>query len=75
MSESNQRMHSNVTADCHHCGHHLAATVNLQKDPVQGGLNVVDVQPPQGGSYIHGPYFANKVEGVDEGGTPTGRPT
>lgn len=74
VSEGNQQFRTNFDANCTECGHHLEAAVNLQQDATEGGINVVDFQPPEGGTYNHDPYFANKIEGVDEEGTPTGSP-
>lgn len=73
VSEGNKRFHTNWEDNCTQCGHPLRASVDLQEDPTEGGLNVVDFEPPEGGTYNHDPYMANKIEGVDEEGTPTGR--
>lgn len=74
VSEGSERFRTNFEANCNSCGNHLEAAVNLQKDRTRGGMNVVDFQPPQGGRYNHDPYFANKIDAVDEEGTPTGSP-
>jgi len=72
VSEGNKQFQSDFDTNCTSCGHHLKATVTLQEDTARGGLNVVDFQPPEGGTYNHDPYFANKIDEVDEEGTPTG---
>lgn len=74
VSEGNQQFHSNFDANCTECGSPLAARVDLQQDPAGGGINVVSFEPPEGGTYNHDPYFANKIEGVEDEGTPTGAP-
>jgi ribosomal protein S27E len=73
--EGDERFRSHFDANCTTCGNHLEATVNLQEDSTGGGMNVVDFQPPEGGTYNHDPYFANKIDEVDEEGTPTGPPS
>lgn len=74
VSEGNEQFASNFRSNCTECGNDLEARVNLEQDPAQGGLNVLDFQPPRGGTYNHDPYFANKIDEVDEEGTPTGSP-
>lgn len=74
VAEGNKQLRSNFDANCTECGNRLAATVELQQDTSAGGLNVVGFEPPEGGTYNHDPYFANKIEGVEEEGTPTGPP-
>lgn len=62
VSEANQRFHSNHTEACHNCDQPLEATVNLREDPTEGGLNVEGFEEPQGASYNHDPYLADKIE-------------